>query len=184
MVFPCTEKESAMKITNGTLGGMLTSFLTIIISIVVVFMAQIMLELRAEVRDLKSNLEASRTISTHPAGFQPFAALENNCVNCHSDRKFLGIHDASFDLKRIITKMENMPEVNLSARDRRKIHASLTLLKCVRCHSEDEGLKKIAQMSIEKQRQTIGRMVEKPGPKISKEETGKIIRALQEIQGF
>lgn len=83
----------------------------------------------------------------------------------------------------IIAKMEKPPDVRLSAQERDKVHASLELLKCVRCHDE-VNLKKLAPMGTAEKLEIIRRVREKPDSRMAPEESAEILRAYQKIQGF
>lgn len=83
----------------------------------------------------------------------------------------------------IIAKMEKLLDVRLSAQERDKVHASLELLKCVRCHDE-VNLKKLAPMGTAEKLEIIRRMREKPDSGMAPEESAEILRAYQKIQGF
>lgn len=113
----------------------------------------------------------------------PGAGSGAKCVSCHSDSKFLGVHGTSNELQGIIAKMEKLPDVRFSAQERDRAHASLELLKCVRCHDE-VNLKKLAPMSTAEQLEIIRRMREKLDSGIAPEESAEILRAYQKIRGF
>ncbi len=163
---------------------MLTAFLAIVIAIVVVFLAQIVLDIRSELKEVKTALTTAQMETARRVGVEPFSILEKRCVKCHSERRFLGVHASSFELKKIIDKMEKMPGARISVQERDRIHSALALLKCVHCHEEDEGLKKLEAMAPERQHEVVRRMKEKPEAKILPEEAKEILRAYREIQGF
>jgi hypothetical protein len=163
---------------------LLSIFLLTITAIVVVFLAQLVLHIESEVGEIKTMLARLRTESVTRVAAEPFKALETSCLDCHSDRKFLGVHGSSFELKQIISRMEALPDAHISAKDRDKIHASLLLLRCARCHDGDNLLRQFATLETGRQRQLVREMAEKPGSTVSPEETEEILRAYRHIQGF
>lgn len=162
---------------------LLPFLLIIITTIVVVFMAQILLDMNAELKEVKTallNMEQEKVIST---SFKPFGVLEENCTGCHNERKFMGIHGGDAEIANVIKFMEQMPDVHLSPQDADKIHGSLELLKCVKCHDEST-IKKLGIMSTAKQKAIIELMAKKIGSGILPEDADKIQKALLKIQGF
>lgn len=160
-------------------------FLLIIVAIVIVFQAQIMLGLQSETEQVAAT-QAMTTQETAPATDQavkPFAALDENCTRCHSERRFTGFHGKEGDVDAMISHMEMNSDVSFSQAEVERIHDSIVSLKCVQCHSEDR-LQKMAGMSKEEQLNTIERMRKKPGANISESEVKAIERAIQNIQGF
>ena len=158
-------------------------FLVIITAIIVVFLSQLMLNMKSELGEIKVSLATIESETMRNGSFEPFAALEQKCIDCHSERRFLGIHGSSAEILQIIKHMEMMPDINLSSADVNKIHSSLELLKCVRCHDE-QALKKLSALSTDYQLQMIERMAEKTGSEISAEDIKNIQSSLQSIKGF
>lgn len=157
--------------------------LAIITTIVVIFMAQILLDVKAELKEVKTTLLKMEQEKISSASFKPFSVLEENCTGCHNERKFMGIHGGEAEITNVIKFMEQMPDVHLSPQDADKIHGSLELLKCVKCH--DEGtIKKLGMMSVSKQRDIIERMGKKRGSGILSEDVNKIQQSLLKVQGF
>lgn len=158
-------------------------FLAILTAIVVVFQAQLTLKLNTEIAALKAQVTAPKPPEHALTTARPFAALEQNCTSCHSERRFMGIHGSGSELQNIVRHMEGMPGAHLSPADVEKIHGSLKMLQCVRCH--DEGmLGKLAGMTPGQQHDVIERMAAKPGSQIAQEEIDNIQRGFQSIQGF
>ena len=161
-------------------------FLVIVTAIIVVFQAQILLEVRSEIAELKVAVLAHDEVCGSVPSIEPFAALEENCTTCHSERRFTGFHGGhgTDDITTMIShgKNGNMG-LALSPTDVDRVHDSILLLHCVKCH--DEGsIKALAGMSSAKRLQVIEKMREKPGANISDEETRTIERAIQDLQGF
>lgn len=172
-----------MESKNHFFNRLLPFLLTIVTAIIVVFIAQILLDVRAELIEVKATLKKMEDDKIKNVSFQPFKPLQENCTSCHNERKFMGIHGSEGELKSIINFMNQMPDVHLSPEDIEKVHGSLVLLKCTKCH-EEEQIKVLGTMSGEKQRETILRMSKKSGSNISPEEVNKIQKALLQIQGF
>jgi|GEM_PF-1915767 len=169
---------------NSHLFERLLPFLLIIVTaLVVVFMAQILLDVRAELIEVKAALQKMEDEKIQSVSFQPFGALQENCTDCHNERKFMGIHGGGAEISNIIKFMEQMPDVHLSPRDVEKVHSSLELLKCTTCHDETQ-LKVLGTMNAARQREVIERMSKKSGSDILPEDIDKIQKALLEIQGF
>ncbi|MBU0510048.1 cytochrome c [bacterium] len=158
-------------------------FLAILTAIVVIFQAQLTLKLNAELADLKTQIAASKPAEKMRTAVRPFAALEQNCTSCHSERRFTGIHGTASELENVVRHMENMPGAHLSPADVDKIHGSLRMLQCVRCHDESV-LGRMGAMTPREQQAVIERMAAKPGSQIAQEEIENIQRGFQRIQGF
>lgn len=161
----------------------LPPLLTIVTVIVVIFIAQILLDVKGELKEVKTTLKNMEQEKVKAASFRPFQPLEENCTSCHNERKFMGIHGGDAEITNVIKYMEKMPDVHLSAHDAEKIHSSLELLKCAKCHDE-EAIKKLGAMSSMRQLEIIERMAKKTGSGILPEEAGQIQQALLNVQGF
>lgn len=172
-----------MENKNHLFSRLLPFLLTIVTAVVVVFTAQILLDVRAELMEIKSALNKMEEEKIRSVSFQPFQALEENCTDCHSDRRFMGIHGDETDITNIIRFMEKMPDAHLSPQDVEKVHSSLFLLKCVNCHDESQ-LKVLGTMSASGQREIIERMSKKSGSNILPDEVDDIHKTLLKIQGF
>lgn len=158
-------------------------FLAIVTAIVVVFQAQLTMRLSTELAVLKTQITAMKPAAKTGGEVHPFAVLEQQCTSCHSERRFMGIHGTGSELENVMRHMENMPGAHLSPTDKDKIHNSLRLLQCTRCH--DEGIfQSLAALNPREQRATIERMTTKMGSPASEEEINAIQRGFQSIQGF
>lgn len=172
-----------MENKNHIISRLLPFLLGIITTILVVFIAQILLDVKAEMKEVKAALQKMEEEKIKSVSFQPFKPLQEKCTDCHNERKFMGIHGGDAEIGNIIKFMEQMPDVHLSPQDVQKIHGSLELLKCAKCH-DDTQLKVLGTMSASRQREIIERMSKKSGADILPEDVDKIQRALLEIQGF
>jgi hypothetical protein len=160
----------------------LSTFLIVVIAVVVVFGVQLLLQvqdhltgLRAEVRSLQTQLVTQRKA-------EPFRVLQDNCTQCHSERRFTKPHSDS-ELMNIIQRMDDLPDFEISAKDKDVVHGALETLKCVRCH-EDEALKKVINMDSERQREIVERMRKQPDSDITREAAADILKSMQQIQGY
>jgi hypothetical protein len=172
-----------MENKNHLFSRILPFLLAIITTIIVVFMAQILLDVKAELMEVKASLKKMEEEKIKSVTFQPFKPIQENCTDCHNERKFMGIHGGDAEINSIINFMEQMPDVHLSPQDVEKVHGSLALLKCVKCHDESQ-LQVLASLNSARQREIIERMSKKSGSNISSDEIDQIQKAMLEIQGF
>jgi hypothetical protein len=172
-----------MENKNHLFNRLIPFLLTIVTAIMVVFIAQILLDVKAELQEVKSALRKIEEEKIKSVTFQPFKAIQENCTDCHSERKFMGIHGGEEEISSIIKYMQQMPDAHLSPNDVEKVHGSLALLKCAQCHDESQ-LQVLASLNSARQREIIERMSKKSGSNISQGEVDKIQKALLEIQGF
>ncbi len=172
-----------MENKNHLFSRLLPFLLTIVTTIIVVFIAQILLEVKAELKEVKATLQKMEDEKIQSVTFQPFKSIQENCTDCHSERKFMGIHGGEGEISNIIQYMQQMPDAHLSPSDVEKVHGSLALLKCVQCHDENQ-LQVLASLNSARQREIIERMSKKSSSKISADELSQIQKALSEIQGF
>lgn len=158
-------------------------FLAIVTAIVVVFQSQLTMRLSSEIAELKSQITAVKPETRTTGGVRPFAALEQQCTSCHSERRFMGMHGSASELENVVRHMESMPGAHLTPSDKDVIHGSLRLLQCTRCHDESV-FQSLAALNIREQRATIERMTAKSGTAASEDEIQAIQRGFQSIQGF
>lgn len=177
------ERNLTMENNNHLFSRILPFLLTIVTAIIVVFMAQTLLDVKAELKEVKTALLKMEQEKISSASFKPFAVLEENCTGCHNERKFMGIHGGDAEITNVIKYMEQMPDVHLSPQDADKIHGSLELLKCVKCH-EESTIKKLGMMSASKQHDIVESMSKKTGSGILSEDVNKIQQSLLKVQGF
>jgi cell division protein FtsL len=177
------ERKCIMENKNHLFSRLLPFLLTIVTAIIVVFIAQILLDVKAELLEVKATLRKMEEEKIKSASFQPFKAIQENCTDCHNERRFMGIHGGDTEINNIIKYMEQMPDVHLSPQDVEKVHGSLSLLKCAKCHDESQ-LQILASLNSARQREIIERMSKKSGSDISPDEVGQIQKAMLEIQGF
>ena len=158
-------------------------FLIIISTIIIIFIAQVVIQLKGELQDIKTTLTDLQNEKVTNAKFEPFKVLEDNCTSCHSERKYSMIHGQGEEITKVLNYMEKMPDAHISLPDLDKIHGSLTLLQCIRCHDENQ-IKMLGALNASMQREYIERMTKKSGSGIVNEDVSKIQKALLQIQGF
>ena len=161
----------------------LSLFLTVVTVILVVFLSQILLSIRGEMKQLRSDIAALKQEPASAVDFEPFAPLEKNCTRCHTERRFMGIHGSSDDIHAVIKHMEMNPDLRLSPEDVDKIHASMNLLKCTKCHDE-QTIKKFGSLNGALQRSILKKMEGKTGSGVTQADEKAIQRSIQTIQGF
>jgi hypothetical protein len=172
-----------MENKNHLFNRLLPFLLTIVTTIIVVFIAQILLDVKAELMEVKATLKKMEEEKIKSVTFQPFKAIQENCTDCHNERRFMGIHGGDAEINNIIKYMEQMPDVHLSPQDVEKVHGSLALLKCAKCHDESQ-LQILASLNSIRQREIIERMSKKSGSNMSSDEVAQIQKAMHQIQGF
>jgi len=160
----------------------LSTFLTVVIAVVVVFGVQLLLQVQENVKDLKADVLSVQSHLVSQRKAEPFRILNENCTQCHSERRFTKAH-ADSELIDIIDRMDDLPDFQISAKDKDVIHGALETLKCVRCH-EDAALKQVITMDSERQREIVERMRRQPGSEITRESASDILRTMQQIQGY
>jgi hypothetical protein len=177
------ERKRIMENKTHLFNRFLPLLLAIITTIVVIFMAQILLDVKAELKEVKTAMRNLEQEKISNVSFKPFTALEENCTSCHNERKFMGIHGGEAEITSVIKFMEQMPDVHLSSQDVDKIHGSLSLLRCVKCHDEEQ-LKILGTLSSAKQKEVIEKMSKKRGAGILPEDIDQIQLTLLKVQGF
>ena len=162
---------------------MLVIFLLFVNTIVVVALCSLTYQFMVEVRELgsvlatKTDLQAART-TDNALLFQ-----EEKCTRCHTERRFAGMHGTEDGLLGVIKRMQKLSDSRIQESDVSRIHASLALLKCTRCHTTDK-LEQLGLLGNEMQLSTLRRMQQKPQSQISPDELANIRQAFHIIQGF
>jgi len=160
----------------------LLTFLTVIIAVVMILGIQLLLQVRSDLAELKSSVPALRSQVVSQRVADPFRVLDEQCTQCHSERRFSRPH-SNAELIGIIQHMEALPDFEISAKDKDIIHGSLEMLRCVRCH-EDDVLKGVISMPTDRQREIVERMRRQPGSDISRFSAADILKAMRQIQGY
>lgn len=164
---------------------MLIVFLLLLNTTLVVFVANMTLHLKQQVDDLDEILTTKQDLQVlHSNGNgKQMMFAEDKCTRCHTERRFATVHGTEDELLQVVRRMQRMPDAKISDGDIDKIHSSLVLLKCTRCHSA-ERVNQMNLMTESQQLGTIRRMQMKDGSEISPDEIERIRRAFHTLQGF
>jgi hypothetical protein len=108
---------------------------------------------------------------------------EERCTSCHAERRFAGEHNVPGEMESALSHMKAMPDAHFTDQDMAKIHASLSLLRCKSCHSE-EKLRLLALKSPEERMAVIQRMALQPGSNLNPDEVESIHTSYQQLFGF
>ncbi len=157
--------------------------ISLLTAVVVVLVANVVIGNNARLTAIEASLATAQEESQFRTAVDPFGILDDNCVACHTDRRFLEPHTGSLEALAVIKRMSDHPDAVITPAELDKIHASLVMLKCVQCH--DEGnLMKFSGMNPAQQRVTLRNMMEMPGANITTEDARVILEGLHSIQGF
>ncbi len=160
----------------------IVGLLVLVNAVLGVFLCSLIVTLQADVAQLQNVLATKEDILTVSA---PRMELfhEEKCTTCHTERRFAGAHNVRGEIEIALEHMKDKPDVALGDEDMAKIHASLTLLRCTRCHDADL-LRSLALATPGARLETVRRMIPKPGSGISPDESAEILRALEQSVGF
>lgn len=150
--------------------------------VLVVFLSSTVVQLRSQMTGLTQVLATKEDLVAVNVPQTPLFT-EEKCTRCHTERRFAGEHNTRGEIEAAVAHMRAMPDVGLTDKDMAKIHASLSLLRCTRCHGE-ETLRALALKSPGERMSTIRRMIASPGSGLMPDEMEEIQRAYREIYGF
>jgi hypothetical protein len=138
--------------------------------------------LRVEIRALNDQVATREDLVAAQA---PEMRLlhEEKCTSCHTERRFAGEHNTRGEIDAAMVHMQAMPDAGFTDEDMAKIHASLTLLRCARCHAV-EKLRGLSLRTPEERMDLIRTMMSKPGSGLTSDEADEINRAYQQVIGF
>lgn len=160
----------------------LMTFAVIFNAVLIVLVANQVIGLREQVRGLTQVLATKHDLGAlRPARLTE--ALETRCTTCHSERRFAGEHGDEAGLSATIRRMQQKAGASISPREVERIHASLTLLQCARCHSGDV-LEKLALKPQAERAGLIREMQKKPGSGIRPEQVTQILRSYEMLLGY
>jgi hypothetical protein len=157
-------------------------FVTVLNALLVIILCGVVMQTRDEVRGLHDVLATKQDL-VNVAAPKLTLFTEEKCTSCHSERRFAGEHNVRGEIEQAVAHMSALPDAKFSEEDLAKIHGSLTLLRCTRCHGADK-LRLLAIKSPEERMQIIREMVAKPGSNISPDETEEISRSFEQLLGF
>lgn len=160
-----------------------------VVGFLVVLNAILTMLLCGLVRDTRHDVNALRDVLATKQDLVNVAApkltmsQEENCTSCHTERRFAGEHNVRGQIETALAHMEKMPDVPFSREDTARIHASLQLLRCAKCHDADQ-LRQLAIKSPAERIRNIREMAAKPGSGISPDEVAAILKSYEQLTGF
>ncbi|HZN52926.1 MAG TPA: hypothetical protein VFD81_19960 [Methylomirabilota bacterium] len=140
-----------------------------------------------QVRDLQrrvAGLPADLATRRDVAALRPLPVrqiLTKNCVACHSARRLavtLSMEPAQ--IQATIERMQSHPGANISRSEFERIAASLLVVRCARCHSE-ETLGLMVLKTEPERLATIRRMAALPGSGVRPDQASAVARAFEDL---
>jgi hypothetical protein len=157
------------------------TFAAIFNAVLVVLVANQVIAVREEVRGLRQVLATKHDL----AALRPTRLtepLEARCTTCHSERRFAGRHDEA-PAAAVIRRMQAQPGARIGGPEVERIHASLTLLQCARCHSGDV-LDRLTLKPAAERARIVREMQKKPGSGIRPDQVQDIVRSYDMLLGY
>jgi hypothetical protein len=109
--------------------------------------------------------------------------LMQNCVECHSTRRLgVTVSMEPAEIQRTIERMQNHPGANIPPGEADRIAASLLVVRCARCHSE-ETLNLMVLKTQPERIATIRRMSALPGSGVRPDQVAVIAQAFEKLIG-
>ena len=107
--------------------------------------------------------------------------LSRNCVECHSTRRLgVTVSMEPAEIQRTIERMQTHPGANISPAEFERIAASLLVVRCARCHSE-ETLNLMVLKTRPERVATIRRMAALPGSGVRPDQVLAIAQAFEKL---
>jgi hypothetical protein len=140
-----------------------------------------------QVRDVQrrvASLPADPATQRDVAALRPLPVrqiLRQNCVECHSARRLgvtLSMEPA--EIQATIERMQSHPGANISRSEFERITASLLVVRCARCHSE-QTLGLMVLKTEPERLATIRRMAALPGSGVRPDQAPALARAFDEL---
>jgi len=157
-------------------------FVLLLNALLVLILCGVVMDTREEVRGLQEILATKQDLVNVAAPRLTLFA-EQKCTTCHSERRFLGLHNMRGRIQQAVAHMAALPDTKFSDEDLAKVHASLALLRCAQCHGADK-LRSLALKSPEQRMQVIREMIARPGSQIGPDEADDIGRSVEQLLGF
>jgi cytochrome c553 len=157
-------------------------FVGVLNTLLIILLCGVTMETREEVKGLHEVLATKQDL-VNVAAPKLTLFTEEKCTTCHAERRFLGPHNVRGEIEQAVAHMQALPDTNFTDEDLAKIHASLALLRCTRCHGADR-MRTLAIKSPEQRMQIIREMIAKPGSNISPDEAEEISNSLEQLLGF
>jgi hypothetical protein len=160
----------------------LLGFMVVLNGILLVLISGMLVNLNSELDGLRNVLATKQDLVSVSMPEMRFFH-EEKCTSCHTERRFAGDHNVRGEIEAAVSHMQQMPDAGFTDDDVARIHSSLSLLRCTKCHGE-EKLFGLALESPEERMTIIRDMIAQPGSMIGPDETQEIQRAYGEVFGF
>jgi len=159
----------------------------IVVLLVVLVNLILTVALIAQVREVQRRIA---TLPPDPATKRDVASLRplpvrqilrQNCVECHTARRLastLSMEPA--EIQRTVERMQSHPGANISRGELDRIAASVLVLRCARCHSE-ETLGLMVLKTQPERLATIRRMAALPGSGVRQDQVQALAQAFEEL---
>ena len=158
------------------------SFLAVLNALLIIMLCGLVRDTREDVNALRGELANKSDLANLAVPSLKFFH-EDKCTGCHAERRFAGPHNTRGDMERAVAHMSAMPDAGFTDEDVAKIHRSLKLLRCTKCHGADT-MRALAIKSPAERMRIVREMIDKPNSKISPDEAADILRAYEESVGF
>jgi hypothetical protein len=158
-------------------------FVGVLNALLIIILCGVAMETRQDIQGLKDVLVTKQDLM-NVAAPKLTMFYEDKCTSCHTERRFAGPHsNMPGKIDHALAEMEALPDTGFTDEDLAKIHGSLALLRCARCHGADK-LQLLAIKTPEERMQIIKEMIAKPGSNISPDEAEEIARSYEQLLGF
>jgi uncharacterized membrane protein len=169
--------EPPSRVSGFRIAVMLVVLVNLILTIALITQVR---EVQQRVASLPPDLASKRDVaSLRP--LQVRQILTKNCAECHSARR-LGatVSMEPVDILRTIERMQSHPGANIAPAEFERIAASVLVLRCARCHSE-ETLNLMVLKTQPQRIATIRRMSALPGSGVRPDQVSAIAEAFEKV---
>jgi uncharacterized membrane protein len=159
----------------------------IVVMLVVLVNLILTIALITQVRDVQqriASLPPDLASKRDVAALRPLQVrqiLTQNCVQCHTTRRLgITVSMEPTQIQRTIERMQSHPGANIAPADLERIAASLLVVRCARCHSE-ETLNLMVLKTEPERIATIRRMAALPGSGVRPDQVTAIAEAFERL---
>lgn len=159
----------------------------IVMMLVVLVNLILTVALVAQVRDVQhrvASLPPDLAVKRDVASLRPLQirqVLRDNCVACHTTRRLAStVSMEPAAIQATIERMQNHPGADISQDEFHRITASLLVVRCARCHSEDT-LNLMVLKTQPERLATIRRMAALPGSGVRTDQVPAIAQAFEDL---
>jgi uncharacterized membrane protein len=159
----------------------------IVVMLVVLVNLILTIALITQVRDVQqriASLPPDLASKRDVAALRPLQVrqiLTQNCVQCHTTRRLgITVSMEPTQIQRTIERMQSHPGANIAQADLERIAASLLVVRCARCHSE-ETLNLMVLKTQPERVATIRRMSALPGSGVRPDQVAAIAQAFEKL---